>query len=281
MDRHTREAVDTWAGCTITAVAELDGGEVGTVHRVDLADGRRVAVKTASTDLRLEARMLRYLATEGGLLVPDVLHADSDVLVLEYVDGTSTVTPAVERDLADRLAALHDTGAAAFGFPFDTLTGQVRQPNPWCLEWPAFFGEHRLRHAAERARATGQLPASTAERIATVADALPALLDHDPTPALIHGDVWRENLLTDGETVRAVLDPACYFADPEVELAYIDWTGVGGDAFFEHYRTVAGIPDGFRDRAMVYRLYPLLIHVWHFGAGYLDPLREDLSNLGY
>ncbi len=280
MDRSTRTTVESWAGVAVTDAAELDGGEVGTVHRVGLADGRRVAVKTAPMDLTIEARMLQYL-NRNGITVPAVRHADPDVLVLQYVEGVPGVTTAVERDLADRLAELHAVHADRFGFPFDTLTGRFRQPNPWTDDWPTFFGEHRLGHAASRAREEGVLSADCIERIAALVDDLPWLLDHDPEPALIHGDIWRENLLTDTESVRAFLDPACYYADPEVELAYIDWTGVGGEPFFERYRTVAGVADGFQERARVYRLYPLLTHVRHFGEEYVAPLRACLSELGY
>ncbi len=281
MDRSTRGAVESWAEASIVEVVELDGGEVGTVYRVDLDDGRRVVAKTAETDLTIEARMLRHLDRVGGLAVPDVLHAAPELLVLEYIEGSSDVTPEAERDLADQLAALHSTGAEAFGFPFDTLTGRFRQPNPRTPDWPTFFGEHRLGHAATCAREEEVLPADCAGRVAAVVDDLPALLDHDPEPALIHGDIWRENVLTDGKSVRAFLDPACYYADREVELAYVDWTDTGGDAFFERYRETAGIDDGFEERAAVYRLYPLLTHVRHFGEEYVDPLRDCLADSGY
>lgn len=281
MDESTRAAVADWAGCPVEAATELDGGKVGAVHRVDLADGRRVAVKTADVDLTIEARMLAHLGEEGGLRVPTVHHATPDLLVMAFVAGDSTVTPAVERDLAERLAALHAVEAETFGFPFDTLTGAYRQPNPWTGDWATFFGEHRLRHAAERAREEGALPADLGERVEALASDLPAVLDHDPAPGLIHGDVWAANLLTDGESVRAFLDPACYYADPEVELAYAEWTGVAGEAFFERYREVAGLAPGDGERRLVYRIYPLLTHVRHFGAEYLEPLAATLDRLGY
>ena len=281
MDESTRAAVADWAGCGVADAAELDGGQVGSVHRVDLADGRRVVVKTAAADLTVEARMLAHLADEGGLLVPTTHHAAEDLLILSFVAGDADLTPAVERDAADRLAALHVVEADAFGFPFDTLTGPYRQPNPWTDDWPTFFGQHRLGRAASRAREEGSLPVELAERLSVLVADLDGVLDHDPTPSLIHGDVWRENVLTDGESVRAFLDPACYYADPEVELAYAEWTDLAGDAFFERYREVAGVDAGYDERAAVYRLYPLLTHLRYFGAEYLEPIRETLSDVGY
>ncbi|MFC7070924.1 fructosamine kinase family protein [Halobaculum lipolyticum] len=283
MNATTRERVEGWAGCAVASATLLDGGEVGTVCRVDLADGRRVAVKTGPTDPTVEARMLRHLAEEGGLRVPDVYHADDEVLVLEYVagDGAAAVTPAVERDLAERLASLHATTADAFGFPFDTLTGPYDQPNPWTDSWPAFFGEHRLAHAATQAHEEGVLPAADLKRVDALVDDLPDLLDHDPAPALIHGDVWAGNVLHDGERVTALLDPACYYGDPEVELAYVEWTETGEAAFRERYREVAGVADGYTRRAPVYRLYPLLTHLRYFGEEYLGEIRATLDELGY
>ncbi|MFC7136044.1 fructosamine kinase family protein [Halobaculum litoreum] len=283
MDEATRATVEAWAGRAVAGATPLDGGEVGTVHRVTLADGRRVVVKTGPTEPAVEAGMLRHLADEVGLRVPDVLHAGDGVLVVAYVDGDddAEVTPAVERDLADRLAALHATTADAFGFPFDTLTGPYAQPNPWTDAWPAFFADHRLAHAAERARDEGVLPGADRERVRALVEDLPALLDHDPTPALVHGDVWAGNVLVDDDRVAAFVDPACYYADPEVELAYVAWTETGGDAFRERYAAVAGLADGHDERAPAYRLYPLLTHLRYFGDEYLAEVRATLTELGY
>lgn len=281
MDETTAAAVADWADCPVERVTELDGGQVGSVHRVDLTDDRRVVVKTADTDLQIEAEMLAHLRSVGGLRVPEVYHATADLLILEFVAGDSTVTPAVERDLAERLAALHATEADRFGFPFDTLTGAFRQPNPWSDDWATFVRDERLGHAATCAREESVLPVGLGDRLAELCDDLPELLDHDPTPSLVHGDVWSANLLTDGESVRTFLDPACYYADPEMELAYAEWAGVAGDAFFEQYRKVAGVDAGYATRKHVYRLYPLVTHLRHFGATYLDPLDATLRTRGY
>ena len=276
--------VEAATDAIVVRLTELSGGEIGRVWRAGLDSGRAVAVKTGPAPLDVEARSLRVLA-DHGLPVPTVLAATEDVLVLEYVPGADW-TPSIERALGRLTARLHDHTHEAYGWPEPTWKGRFEQPNPRTDDWPTFFGEHRLGYMADCAVEEGLLPGADAERIDALVDDLPALLDHDPEPSLIHGDVWTENLVTDGEAVRALLDPACYYADPEVELAYVDWTGTGGEAFFERYRERAagpdgGLPDGVTERRPVYRLLPLLVHLRHFGAEYREPIRETLAELGY
>ncbi|WP_380680163.1 fructosamine kinase family protein [Salinigranum sp. GCM10025319] len=266
---------------TVTAVTELDGGMVGTVRRVDFASGESVVAKTGDTPLDVEARMLRYLARHTSLPVPAVEYADADLLVLELVDGDTDHATEIERDAAAHLAALHDHTAGAFGFPFDTLTGPVVQPNPWTESWIDFFADHRLRHVAELAHEAGTLSLHSFERLDRVVGDLDALLVEPDRPALVHGDVWTENVLARDGRVRAFLDPACYYGHPEVELAYIAWTGTFGDAFFDRYRALRDIDPGFSERTAVYRLYPLVVHVHLFGGRYRDALDEALAGLGY
>ena len=129
MHEDVEEELETALDARVLGKTGLAGGMIGTVHRVELADGRTVVAKTGEPPLTVEARMLRHL-DRAGLPVPSVLSASDSLLVLSHVTGESRVTPAVERDAAAKLAALHDTTAESFGFPFDTLTGTVDQPNP-------------------------------------------------------------------------------------------------------------------------------------------------------
>lgn len=263
-------------------VTALEGGQIGSVRRVDLADGSSVVAKTGETSLEVEAFMLEALATESKLPVPDVYDADSDLLVLEYVPGTTNHGPTVARDAADHLARLHDVGAEAFGFERDTLTGPVRQPNPWTDSWIEFYREQRLAHVAGLALESGSLSPSVAKRLGTLCSELEELLSEPAAPALIHGDVWTTNVLSRNGEVTAFLDPATYYAHPEVELAYVDWTGTFGEEFFERYRERRGIEAGFFERRRhVYRLYPLLVHVHLFGGWYPGRLAATLERLGY
>lgn len=263
-----------------TDIRELDGGEIGTVHRVEFDSRAPLVVKTSETSLAVEATMLSHLA-DHGLPVPDVFYAADDLLVLEYVEGDSTITPEIERDVAAHLAALHDETASAYGFECDTLTGSLSQPNPWTDSWVDFYRDQRLVHAASVARETGELPESAFERVEALAADLDSLLVEPEAPSLIHGDVWTTNLLAADGELRTFLDPAAYYAHAEIELAYVDWTNTVGDAFFERYDDIRGIDSGFESRRDVYVVYPLLSHVYHFGDEYLPELDRTLSRMGY
>lgn len=282
--------VEAATGARVAETVELDGGAVGTVHRVTLADGRTLAAKTGDGPLETEAAMLRYLDARTDLPVPAVEHAAPDLLVLEYVDGGDPLTPDAERDLADRVAALHEVTADACGFHYDTPSGALRQPNPRTDSWVEFVREFRLRYVADRALDAGKLPPATRERVDALCADLDALVAEPDAPALVHGDLWRGNLLVDGDRVAAVLDPALSYGHPELDLAYARWTGTVGDPFFERYRQRRGPgtpgegwhdSDPVRERFAVYEVHALLEHVWHFGEEYRPRLRTKLSDLGY
>ena len=57
--------------------------------------------------------------------------------------------------------------------------------------------------------------------------------------------------------------------------------GTFGEPFFARYRELAPLEPGFlEERRDLYNLYPLLVHVTLFGAGYLPPIARTLDRLG-
>ena len=267
-------------GATPTKAVELDGGMVGSVYRVEFRDHSPVAVKIDDTPLEVEARMLRYLARKSPVPVPSVLHVDSDLLIQEYVSGDSHFDATVERDVADHLAALHEVSADAFGFPFETLSGPYWQPNPWRDSWIEFFRDYRLLHFAELAHEEETLPGPYYRRIESLATRLDELLIEPESPSLVHGDVWTANLIVEDGRVKAMLDPAIYYAHDELELAYVDRVDAFGEPFVERYRHCRGIEEGFFEtRRHVYAAFHALENVRFFGSELLGRLDETLSQI--
>lgn len=250
---------------------ELEGG-TPLVAKVD---------ERAESHLEREAYMLRYLRENSGLPVPEVFHGSETLLLMEFVEGTSRFSERAERHAADLLAELHSITATEYGHERDTLIGSLDQPNPLTGSWVDFFRDQRLLHMADVAHRSGRLPTEDRKRIDSLAGKLERYIEEPNPPALIHGDAWSANVLSKGDRVTAFLDPAIYFADCEMELAFISLFDSFGEPFFERYGEIRSIRPGFfEERCDLYNLYPLLVHVYFFGGGYVGMVRKILDRFG-
>jgi fructosamine-3-kinase len=278
------EAIEEHLGERLRSARPMGGGCIGEVYRVELEDGTSLVAKVdreGESHLEREAYMLRYLRERSELPVPEVYHGSNTLLLMQFVEGSSRFSEGAERHAAELLAGLHGITTDAYGHERDTLTGSLNQPNPWTESWVEFFRDQRLLYLARVAHEAGRLPAEDMERVERLAERLREYLEEPGRPSLIHGDVWSANVLAKGDRITAFLDPAIYHADPEVELAFISLFNSFGTPFFERYREVRGIRDGFFEgRRDLYSLYPLLVHVYFFGGGYLDSVRSTLRRFG-
>jgi fructosamine-3-kinase len=264
----------------------LSGGCIADVARVDLADGRRVVVKHDGGPrprLDIEAGMLTDLAATGTVRTPAVLLGEADLLVLEHIENNGTRSAAGGAAFARVLARLHAVSSDAYGYPRDTLIGSLGQPNPPSADWAPFFAEHRVRVFARLALDRRGISPADMRRLETLCDRTEELIGEPPArPAMIHGDLWSGNVLWSSGEVTAVIDPAIYYADPEIELAFIALMGCFGDDFFDAYEDVAGIRPGFWEtRCDLYNLYPLLVHAALFGGGYGAQAMAVTRRLGF
>ncbi len=261
----------------------MGGGCIGDVSRVELDDGRTVVAKTGDpgSGLDLEGFMLTYLRDHGGLPVPDVLHAEDGLLLMSCLEASGGITESAETDAADALAALHGVGAEAFGFERDTVIGGLHQPNPETGSWVDFFRHHRLLYMGRQALDAGRMPGGMMERLEKLADRLGDWLTEPGKPSLIHGDMWTGNVLCHRGRLSGFVDPAIYYADAEIELAFSTLFGTFGDAFFGRYGELRPIRPGFfEERRDLYNLYPLLVHVRLFGGSYVGSVDRTLAKFG-
>jgi fructosamine-3-kinase len=274
------ERVRSALGAGVMHDEALAGGRVGDVRKISLTDGRTIVAKIGP-GAALEGRMLAYLASHSRLPVPGVVWAGELLLLMEFVPTAGRLTDGVEEDAADHLAALHDLRGPAFGFDFDTVIGGLPQPNPSTPSWPVFFRDHRLLPMARAALDSGRLTPRTMARIETLCGRLARWIAEPPAPSLIHGDMWSGNVLCRGGRIAAFVDPAIYYADPEIELAFATLFDTFGEAFFRRYGEHRPIAPGFfEERRDLYNLYPLLVHARLFGGSYVGQIDRILAKLG-
>jgi len=283
MNQRFADAIERATGARPERVQAMGGGCVGDVARVELADGRVVVAKTGDkgSGLDLEGFMLRYLADKAALPVPEVIHAADDLLIMSFVETSGAITDGAQVHAAELLAKLHGVTADRFGFARPTAIGGLAQPNPWTKSWRDFFRDQRLLPMARQAHAAGRLPKETLARVEKLALRLASWIGDGATPALIHGDMWAGNVLVRGGRVAGFVDPAVYYADPEIELAFATLFNTFGEPFFARYAELRGLAPGFfEERRDLYNLYPLLVHARLFGGHYVASVERTLKRFG-
>lgn len=275
--------IEAVTGGAVTRVAPLAGGCVGDVARVDLADGRRLVAKTGDPGcgLAIEGFMLERLAALSELPVPAVVHVEDTLLLMDYIPAGSPIDARAQAHAADLLAALHAIAGESFGFERDTLIGGLHQPNPPSGRWLDFFRDRRLLHMGRQANLAGRLPNRLMGRIETLAGRLERWIEEPAHPSLLHGDLWTGNILADHGRVVGFIDPAIYYGDAEIELAFGTLFGTFGEPFFARYADHRPLRPGFfEERRDLYNLYPLLVHVRLFGGSYVNSVEATLGRFG-
>lgn len=279
------DLIRTHTGASLQSVTPLSGGSVANVMRADLDDGRQMVIKIKGTpdasDLLIEAKMLRYFKAYSPITCPEIIHADANCLLMNFIVNDNRMTGSVQRDLAQQLARQHQVNSDTFGLEFDTLIGGLPQPNRQEKSWITFFAEHRLRHMAQCAHLAGKLPGNIVVRLDRLIDRLTDFLPFESTASLLHGDLWGGNILCQSGKLAGLIDPAIYYGDREIELAFGTLFGDLGPEFFARYNEIYPIKPGFfEERRDLYNLYPLLVHVRLFGGHYVGSVDHILARFG-
>jgi fructosamine-3-kinase len=262
----------TGAAFSIEAIAPVGGGCIHKALALE-GEGTRYFVKINearfAASFEAEVDGLRALAA-AGMRVPKPIAQgatdDAAFLILEHL-AFGQGTEASLRELGRRLARQHGHRSPRFGWHRDNFIGLTPQSNVQCESWIEFWRRERL--APQLAlSANDDLVQSLGAR---VLEALPRLLaGHEPAPALLHGDLWSGNAGFLANGTPAVFDPAVYHGDPEADLAMTEFFGGFPESFYEGYREVHPIAQGYQQRRVLYNLYHVLNHLNLFGAGYRD-----------
>jgi len=273
-----KNEVERLLGIKISNCIEISRNQTARIFNCD--DRFVVKVSENSSFLHSEAMMLEFLSKHS-LPIPEVLLHQDNMLITRYIKNDGSCNEVCEKKIARILAELHQIKGDFFGFFEDTTIGPFVQPNRATDDWIEFYKDYRIDHFAKKALNEGRLSNSVYNRLIKLSTNLDQFIHHSPTPSLIHGDIWSGNVLTYQNRIHAFIDPAIYFADREVELAFIAMFGTFSQEFFKEYDRVYPIEKGFwQTRVKIYQIYPVLIHILIYGSSYIRQLERILDEFG-
>jgi fructosamine-3-kinase len=230
----------------------------------------------------VELASLNYLAGRTGVRIPHplgILPAGSGhILVMEEVRSVERTFHRF-RQMGQALACIHKVKADTFGLETDGYFGPLPQENSPLPDWPSFYAERRLLPGMQRAVDSGNLPASFIHPLERIIARLPSLCGPDVIPTLLHGDAQQNNFIS-SEAGAYVIDPAIYYGNPEVDLAFVDYFQPVPDDFFAGYQEELPIDPGFWERRPLWRIWGYLAAVTVEGAAYLGKLQEAVEKFG-
>ncbi|MWA00945.1 phosphotransferase [Actinomadura sp. LD22] len=249
------ERASAAAGRPVRDLVPLQGGASSLTFRARWADGpasEPLVLKVAppgvppvrNRDVLRQAKVLRSLAKEQDVLVPEVLFEDAGtppdvppLFGMSFVAGES-LDPNIDPDItlpapadvtgrarhaAETLAALHRTDLARTGLdgePAGTLPAEIDR---WV-------------------RAFGTVPDDLRPGADAVAEQLGATVPRACDPVLLHGDYRLGNTLCEGSRLRAVIDWEIWsIGDPRLDLAWFLLTA-DPDAHPSAQRRAPGMP---------------------------------------
>jgi len=264
---------DTWRVHTCQNLNDL-----ASHHCALLSDGAHTVFAKLSEaangldQFEVELAGLRFLARTAGVLIPAPIGSvpveGGVVLVLEAAKEVER-TPLRWRQMGQTLAQIHQIKGEVFGFPTQGYFGPLYQDNRPADGWLEFYTERRLWPRFMGAIDSGHLPTDVIRQVEKLIHRLPRLDLPQAAPCLLHGDAQQNNYISTTQGAM-VIDPAIYYGNPEIDLAYIDYFQPVPEDFLNGYKEILPIDSGFPERRDLWRVSAYLAAVEVEGSSHLE-----------
>lgn len=257
---------------------KISGGCINTCYRITVKNNRSLFVKYNKADalpgmLMAEKTGLAFLQKQNIINIPQVLDFQQDherqVLILEWINESKPNRDSWKK-LGEQLAGLHRLTHIQSGFEENNYIGSLPQSNKWTDNWIDFFAIQRIKPQIEMAINKSLLSNSHVQLWEKLLLKLPGLFDEEKN-SLLHGDLWRGNLLFNKTADPVLIDPAVYFGNRHMDMAMTTLFGGFDPLFYEAYDYHFPLPQDHKQLWDICNLYPLLVHINIFGSAYIQP----------
>ena len=262
------------------SIEQVHGGDIHNAWRIEFSNKKLFLKRNIRNKKFLEfekycLQNLRKYINQENLVIPEVIAYKNikniEILLIEWIDMHNFDQKKLGKGLGELHLKSAESNPKMFGFPVEGFIGTTDQKKGLEDNWIDCFLNLRIipQLLSLKSRTLDK------EIINKVKEKIKSeLLNHKPTNALVHGDLWSGNAGTDKNGKGVIFDPASWWADNEVDIAMTKLFGGFRKEFYEEYHRIFPIKKGFENRIIIYNFYHILNHANMFGGGYLNQVED-------
>ena len=199
-----------------------------------------------------------------------------ELLLMEWIDMNNSDQKKLGKGLGEMHLESNKSNPKSFGYSVNGYIGTTKQQKGWEHNWIDCFINLRIEYQLailEKDFLEIDIKNKIKEKIES------ELYDHEPLNSLVHGDLWSGNIGVNQVNKGVIFDPACWWADCEVDIAMTRLFGSFRNEFYENYYKVVPVKKGFEKRTIIYNFYHILNHANMFGGGYTHQVQSYIKKI--
>ncbi len=195
-------------------------------------------------------------------------------LLLDWLESAPE-SPDFWSVLGEGIAKIHKKSAKYFGLNEDNYFGSLAQTNSRLSNWGQFFVRNRLMPMVKLATENSIFDKQILNRFDKYFDLAENIFPEEE-PSLLHGDLWKGNIMTNSLGLPCLIDPAVYYGHRELDIAMTKFVGNFPPEFYEAYQGIYPLQPDWEVRKDFSMMYYQLAHLNLFGLSYYPLVEENL-----
>jgi fructosamine-3-kinase len=209
---------------------------------------------------------------------PKLINFNKNCLIIEFLENDGNKPNNTNSDFLESIIKIHNVSNNSYGFEFNTQIGALEQPNEFENSWTNFYSNKRLSSIFELANKRENMGDFINKKIIYILKNIKNFIPEDPTPKLLHGDLWEGNIIFNNKNFIGFIDPGSFYGHNEMEVAYLRWFNpqfIDSD-FIEKYNYYIKIDKYYLDYEPIYQLYYALCNVAIWDKSYIKEVEKLL-----
>jgi protein-ribulosamine 3-kinase len=232
--------------------------------------------------IETEAENLKYLNKKFNFF-PKLINSNKNYLIIEFFENDGNKPTDTNLDFLESIIKIHNITNNLYGFEFNTQIGALEQSNEFENSWTNFYSNKRLSPVFELASKRENMSDFINKKINYILKNIKNFIPENPTPRLLHGDLWEGNIIFNNKNFTGFIDPGSFYGHNEMEVAYLRWFNPQfiDSNFLEKYKRYIDIDKYYLDYEPIYQLYYALCNVALWDRSYINEVKNLLEKIKF